>query len=165
MKKSVSKAAGLFFSALIAVTPVLAAASQKVSVELSPADLTGHWVGKGKSTSTFGVNADCSSIDIEITQTQTEFIIQKYRALCGIQDSDWGPNHMQIKGADVYENGEIVGHIDENGIETASPDSGVLYVFNLKKITNVDGSTSVQAKYSTQNAIGSFSIDGALDKK
>jgi hypothetical protein len=132
---------------------------------LAVADLTGHWVGKGKLQSTFGMNSDCSVIDVTIKQTNTDFVIQNYHSACGVDDSTWGPNTMHIQGNDVFEDDEKVGVINDTTIETAAPDGNVVYVFNMKKIVEPDGSLSVDCAYGTQNALGKVVILGKLSKQ
>ena len=127
----------------------------------SVADFTGTWVGKATITSTFGVKGSCSSLEIDIRQTATAIVVTRYHAACDLMDTDWGPSTMQIKGGKLIEDGEEVGSIDESTMVSNAADSGVLYILNLKKISD----TEIDSTYGTKNAVGTISVDGPLKRK
>jgi hypothetical protein len=153
------------FSFAAAIICLCLSAGAQASRPMETADFTGHWKGTGKTTSTFGVNMPCTSIDIEIVQSATEFVIKRYSGKCGINDSDWGPSTMQIQGGDVMQDGAKVGSVDGLSLQSAATESGVVYIFNMTKVLKPDGTFSVQSKYGTQNSIGNISIDGLLEKQ
>ena len=132
-----------------------------VTSKATLADFSGTWVGLGSVTSTFGVKGKCSSLEIEIQQTPNELRVNRYHAACDLLDTDWGPSSQQIRDGKLYESGEEVGSIYGTSAVSSAADSGVLYILNLKKVSD----TELNVTYGTQNFVGTITIEGPLHRK
>jgi len=119
----------------------------------------GHWVSKtGKVTSNIGINGDCTKVEILITQDEHQLLTKSYRAECGTYSSDWGPVPEEIHGGQILEGGDQVGTIDDKALKTSTPDSGVLYNYNLE----LQGAGRMHSTYGTQNFVGSITIEADM---
>lgn len=131
------------------------------------ANFSGCWKGTGKlirhSNFTGNEESPCSLIDISIAQTPTEYKTERYHAICGMMDSDWGPDIMEIKdGSKLIQWGDEVGSINENILKSSVPDGGVVYAFNLRLNNAGSAAPTLDTYYGTQSMIGAMVIEGKL---
>lgn len=133
------------------------------------ANFSGHWfTNTGKLSSTVGLKADCTRIEITIEQKEGSLLTKDYRADCGTYGPHWGPAEEIIKGGKVFEgegeDEEEVGTISGDTLITVSHSGGVAYAYNLKLHPNPDGTATLQSYYGVKNAVGTIVIEGNLQK-
>jgi len=129
------------------------------------ADFTGHWrATNGKVSSTIGITANCSRVEITIRQTATALLTEKYESDCGLYGSNWGPVKEDLHGSQVSEQGTVVGSISDTTLKTVSQDGGINYAYNLRLIAGPNGQPQMESYYGTQNGAGAIVIEATLEK-
>jgi hypothetical protein len=127
------------------------------------ADFTGHWSGSGIMTqkSLYGSpsTAPCSRIEITLEHISDRLTIERYHAVCGQIDSDWGPHSLEIRGTEIFEEGERTGTLEGDLLKTLSSSGGVEYAFNLRLKAE-----KLETYYGVRNMAGAIVIEGSLDR-
>ncbi|MEN0058461.1 MAG: hypothetical protein AAGB31_06475 [Bdellovibrio sp.] len=121
------------------------------------ANFSGHWIAnEGKLTSTVGMSADCTKVEIIIEQTETQIKTRLYDAKCSLFGSKWGPVVQEIRDGKVYEEGVEVGTITEDTMITVSNSGTYQYAYNLRLKTNAQGQIILESYYGTKGSLGSM---------
>jgi hypothetical protein len=132
-------------------------------------DFSGHWLATtGKLSSTVGLKADCTKIEIVVEQRADALVTKQYRADCGTYGPHWGPVTQTIKNGKVFEGEDEdeteVGTITDDTLITVSNSGGVAYAYNMKLHPKADGSVTLQSYYGVKNAVGTIVIEGDLQR-
>jgi hypothetical protein len=127
------------------------------------ANFSGHWVAtNGKVSSNVGLSADCKSVEIFIEQTETSIVTKTYRADCGTLGTKWGPVRQEIRGTQIFEEGDLVGTISGDTLMTTSKSGTAAYAYNLKLIRTANGELILKSYYGTKTAIGAIATEADL---
>jgi hypothetical protein len=120
-------------------------------------NFSGHWVANsGKLSSTIGLSADCTKVEIVIEQTETQLLTKLYNAECALFGSKWGPVPQEIRDGKVYEQGELVGTITEDTLMTLSTSGTYQYAYNLRLKKTADGKETLDSYYGAKGAVGAM---------
>ena len=136
-----------------------------ISQTIYAVDFSGHWTGSGQITQRSLTGTDtkpCSLVDLSITQTPSKITLKRYHAICGLLDSDWGPDVMDIRGDKIFEYGEETGTLQGNLLKTLSSDGGVQYAFNLRLSSEIGKTPILESYYGVNNMTGTIVIEGKL---
>jgi len=129
------------------------------------ANFSGHWLAtSGTVTSTVGISAKCSRVEIEIIQTEDVIHTRIYDSTCEPYSSKWGPITQTIKDGKVFERGVEVGKITDDTMITVSKSGQYQYAYNLKVVTGADGKTQLMSYYGVKGAIGAMVTEATLDR-
>lgn len=162
-----SKFRGILSHAALALGAAVAIATPQAAFAV--ADFSGTWVAPaGTVSSTIGISSTCTKITIQVVQTASEIRTDLYNAECKSYGSKWGPITQYIRGGKVFErdsNGdeEEVGTISEDTLITVSQSGTMKYAYNLKLVTQPDGSKKMMSYYGTKGAIGAIATEGTHD--
>ena len=136
----------------------------------STVDFTGHWSATSGTMTmvdpyTGTKTSPCSLVDITLKQDTSRITIQRYHAICGLLDSDWGPHDLDIKDGKIFEDDEETGTLEGNILKTLQYDSGVAYAFNLlmKATSGTDSTPILESYYGVKNLVGTIVIEGNLN--
>lgn len=134
-------------------------------------NFSGSWGGTGqmvsKSPWTGNKTEACRSIEIRIKQSADTLSIERYRGVCGMLDSDWGPLTMQLRDSKLWDPEEPdhqVGVIEGN-ILKATFSGGAAYAFNIRlnPPASQGAKPTLDSYYGVQNAFGTIVIEGRLN--
>jgi hypothetical protein len=132
------------------------------------ADFAGHWIThNGSITDIQGKKTSCSKIEITMSQVGTKLTTETYSSVCGIMTSDWGPDPMTIQDGKVLNlDGDEIGTLQDNTLQTEEPISSVLYRFDLTlaPATAEQPADKMHSVYGVKNFLGTMSIEGDLER-
>jgi hypothetical protein len=129
------------------------------------ANFSGHWVAQsGALSSTIGIKAQCSNVDIVIEQTDTQILTKSYKSDCGLWGVHWGPIPQEIRNGKIYEKGVEVGTITSDTLITVSTDGSYKYAYNLRLKKAADGHVVMDSYYGTQGAAGAIVTEATHEK-
>ncbi|GIL16704.1 MAG: hypothetical protein BroJett040_04550 [Oligoflexia bacterium] len=94
----------------------------------------GHWVGTGFAHDKSGWQAKCDQIEFQSTQTEEVISIHSGNLRCGNLKTTWRPHQVQIRGNELWFNGEKIGTIAETHVhtESISANSKIKQVFDFE---------------------------------
>jgi hypothetical protein len=140
-------------------------------------NFSGDWTGTGQMTQRSPILGNqvsaCSLIEVKLEHLTDQLTIQRYHAVCGKLDSDWGPHPMEIRGTQVFEDGEETGTLEGDTLKTLQTDGGTQYAFNLRlKAPAASGVVSAEGQapqletyYGVRSGVGAIVIEGILQAK
>ena len=146
----------------------LALATALTSLPAFAVDFTGHWVGTGtmfQKGLTGTTQSPCSKVEVIVEHLPNKLTVQKYNAVCGIMNPEWGPYPFEIRGTKVFEDGEETGTLEGNLLKTLQASGGVQYAFNLRLQDPPAGQAPVmETYYGVRNLVGTIVIEASIPR-
>lgn len=124
-------------------------------------DFTGVWTGKGIAVDHSGNQYPECSFRFEFKQTATEFTMVSGYYDCGIK-RDYSFFSVEIRGNDLYLNGEKIGTFDGEKIHAVAGGNGFNTEYN---IALKNGKLTYQEKLTFSDDPGSLTVTGNLTKE
>ncbi len=132
-------------------------------------DFSGHWVGSGQIIEVVPFvgtkTSPCARIEISIEHLTEKLTTKHYKADCGFVGPDWGPNVMEIRGTEVFEDDEKTGTLIDDTLLTLDASGGVQYAYNLRLKKPAEGQPEVlESYYGVKSMAGTIVIEGGLKR-
>ncbi len=127
------------------------------------ADFSGNWQGSGMEKSADGSQLKCPQMKLSLTHTANAFIINSGHFDCGDFTMDFSPYSIEIRGGQLFNNGVLIGTIDQNKFHALldDPQSKMKVTYDGQIISGL-----LDFKEAVYDAAGKlyFSVDGSFSR-
>ena len=122
------------------------------------ADFSGSWSGSGNVSG--GIDLQCDSVSVEVTQTSTELSLTNGDAECGFLSETMPDQTFQIKGNQLWQNNQQVGTISPTTADATL--SGTSYTAKVSLALTSPSSVDVSADVVRSGS--NYHVTGTLQK-